>query len=81
LRAVGYGNGLSVHAIAGTHVVLFGFDVPPGQVTDLMGFAITRTEGRPARDSRSPASCSAGSASRRSCGSRSSSVASAQSFR
>jgi hypothetical protein len=33
-----------LHAIAGTHVVLFGFDVPANRVTDLMGFAIKRTD-------------------------------------
>jgi phosphatidylserine/phosphatidylglycerophosphate/cardiolipin synthase-like enzyme len=44
MRAVAYGKGISVHAIAGTHVVLFGFDVPPNSVTDLMGFAIKKTD-------------------------------------
>lgn len=39
---------LSVHAIAGTHVVLLGMDLKPADVPGLLGFAIHRenhTEG------------------------------------
>jgi hypothetical protein len=39
-------KGLSVHAIVGTHVVLFGFDVPKDRVPGLMGFAIKKTDHR-----------------------------------
>jgi phosphatidylserine/phosphatidylglycerophosphate/cardiolipin synthase-like enzyme len=34
---------LSVRAIVGTHVALFGMDLPKAAITDLMGFAIRRT--------------------------------------
>src|ERR1051326_2938962 len=34
--------GLSVHAIAGTSVVLFGLDLPRAQTKDLLGFALQR---------------------------------------
>jgi phosphatidylserine/phosphatidylglycerophosphate/cardiolipin synthase-like enzyme len=44
MRAQTYSDGLSVKAIVGTHVVLFGFDVPRGKVGDLMGFALKRTD-------------------------------------
>lgn len=37
-------NGVSVHAIAGTHVVLLGIDMPPEQTAGLLGFAIHRTD-------------------------------------
>jgi hypothetical protein len=37
-------GGLSVHAIAGTHVVLFGFDLPREQTQDLIGFALKRRD-------------------------------------
>ncbi|HEX2297685.1 MAG TPA: hypothetical protein VHH34_04055, partial [Pseudonocardiaceae bacterium] len=42
--------GLSVHAIAGTSVVLFGLDLPRAQTKDLLGFALQR--GDPAEDER-----------------------------
>lgn len=35
---------LSVHAIVGTRVALFGMDVPKAAIDDLMGFAIRRTD-------------------------------------
>ena len=35
---------LSVHAIVGTRVALFGMDVPKEAIDDLMGFAIRRTD-------------------------------------
>ena len=41
-------NGLSVQAIAGTHVVLLGMNLPKGKCPGLLGFAIRRhdhTEG------------------------------------
>jgi phosphatidylserine/phosphatidylglycerophosphate/cardiolipin synthase-like enzyme len=38
-----YTEGLSVQAITGTHVVLFGFDVPEANVNELLGFAIRKT--------------------------------------
>jgi phosphatidylserine/phosphatidylglycerophosphate/cardiolipin synthase-like enzyme len=44
MRVSGYGDGLSVQAIAGTHVVLFGFDVPKERAPGLLGFAIKRTD-------------------------------------
>lgn len=37
-------DGLSVHAIAGTHVVLLGMDLPKSKCTGLLGFAIRRTD-------------------------------------
>jgi phosphatidylserine/phosphatidylglycerophosphate/cardiolipin synthase-like enzyme len=36
------GDSLSVHAIAGTYVVLLGFDLPQAQTKDLLGFAVQR---------------------------------------
>jgi phosphatidylserine/phosphatidylglycerophosphate/cardiolipin synthase-like enzyme len=44
MKVQAYQDGLSVQAIAGTHVVLFGFDVPKPNVTELMGFAIRKTD-------------------------------------
>src|SRR3954447_6505488 len=44
MRAESAADGLSVHAIAGTHVVLFGFDLPKEQTKDLLGFALQRTD-------------------------------------
>jgi phosphatidylserine/phosphatidylglycerophosphate/cardiolipin synthase-like enzyme len=44
MRAQAYANGLSVQAIVGTHVVLFGFDVPKDDLPGLMGFAIKKTD-------------------------------------
>ena len=38
------GDGLSVQAIAGTYVVLLGFDLPEADCQGLMGFAIHRTD-------------------------------------
>ena len=44
MRAQAYGARLSVQAIVGTHVVLFGMDVPKQDAGALMGFAIHRTD-------------------------------------
>jgi hypothetical protein len=44
VRAQAAAAGLSVHAIAGTHVVLFGFDLPKEQTKELLGFALKRTD-------------------------------------
>lgn len=37
-------QGLTVQAIAGTYVVLFGFDLPKNKCTGLLGFAVHRTD-------------------------------------
>ena len=37
-------NGLRVHAIAGTYVVLLGFDLPEAECGDLLGFSIHRQD-------------------------------------
>jgi hypothetical protein len=37
-------HGLKVHAIAGTYVVMFGFDLPQADCDGLMGFSIHRTD-------------------------------------
>lgn len=37
-------DGLSVHAIAGTEVILFGLDVPEGMAPNLLGFGFERTD-------------------------------------
>ncbi|UKN02242.1 phospholipase D-like domain-containing protein [Paracrocinitomix mangrovi] len=37
-------NGLSIHAISGTHVVLLAFDTTPKAKNNLLGFAIHRTD-------------------------------------
>ena len=42
-------NGLSVRAIAGTDVVLFGLDVSPEAAKGLLGFEIERSRGREKR--------------------------------
>lgn len=47
MRSKASSGGLSVHAIAGTHVVLFGFDVPKAQSKGLAGFALERTGTKP----------------------------------
>lgn len=44
MRALAAADGLSVHAIAGTHVVLFGFDLSKEQTKELLGFALRRTD-------------------------------------
>src|SRR5438034_4869546 len=44
-KAQAYGNALTVQAIAGTHVVLFGFDLPKESIGELMGFTIRKTHG------------------------------------
>jgi phosphatidylserine/phosphatidylglycerophosphate/cardiolipin synthase-like enzyme len=44
MRSQAAGDGISVRAVAGTHVVLFGFDVPDDRVAGLMGFALKRTD-------------------------------------
>jgi phosphatidylserine/phosphatidylglycerophosphate/cardiolipin synthase-like enzyme len=49
MRSKASSGGLSVHAIAGTHVVLFGFDVPKAQSAGLVGFALERTGTKPKR--------------------------------
>ena len=45
MRVRNAADGLSVHAIAGTNVVLFGLDIDPGEIKDLLGFEIERTGG------------------------------------
>ena len=37
-------NGLKVHAVAGTYVVMFGFDLPEADCGGLLGFSIHRTD-------------------------------------
>jgi phosphatidylserine/phosphatidylglycerophosphate/cardiolipin synthase-like enzyme len=49
MRSKASSGGLSVHAIAGTHVVLFGFDLPKAQSVGLAGFALKRTGRKPRR--------------------------------
>ena len=50
MRTVGRDHALSVQAIAGTRVVLFGIDYKPPIPADLLGFAITRSVvGAPAK--------------------------------
>jgi hypothetical protein len=46
MRDQAYGDGVSVQAIVGTHVAMFGFDVPRDGVDGLMGFALKRTDHR-----------------------------------
>src|SRR5262249_47862474 len=43
-------EGLSVHAVAGTNVVLLGLDLPQAETKDLLGFAIQRHD--PVEDER-----------------------------
>ena len=40
MKSVARANGMSVHAIAGTHCVLLAMDAEPAQRQDLKGFAI-----------------------------------------
>jgi phosphatidylserine/phosphatidylglycerophosphate/cardiolipin synthase-like enzyme len=47
MRSAASSGGLSVHAIAGTHVVLFGFDLPKAQAKGLLGFALKRMGTQP----------------------------------
>jgi len=42
--------GVSVHAIAGSHVVLLGLDAEPGAARGLLGFAIHRKDNSPGAD-------------------------------
>jgi len=44
VRTQARNDGLSVQAIAGTHVVLFGFNLPKEQTKNLLGFALKRTD-------------------------------------
>lgn len=44
MRTRNTSQGLTVQAIAGTYVVLLGFDLPKNKCTGLMGFAIHRTD-------------------------------------
>ena len=44
MRSQASHDGLSVHAIAGTHVVLFGFDLPKEATKGLVGFALRRRD-------------------------------------
>src|SRR6266404_3781092 len=44
MRVHGAADDLSVQAIAGTHVVLFGFNLPKAKTKDLLGFALKRTD-------------------------------------
>jgi len=37
-------NGLKVNAIAGTYVVMFGFDLPEAECSGLLGFSIHRVD-------------------------------------
>lgn len=44
MRATKSKNGLKVHAVAGTYVVMFGFDLPEADCNGLLGFSIHRTD-------------------------------------
>ena len=44
MRATNTNNGLKVHAIAGTYVVLLGFDIPRSEADGLLGFSIHRVD-------------------------------------
>jgi hypothetical protein len=44
MRTRASADGLSVHAVAGTNVVLFGLDVPEAKTRGLLGFAIQRRD-------------------------------------
>jgi phosphatidylserine/phosphatidylglycerophosphate/cardiolipin synthase-like enzyme len=44
MRVTKINNGFKVHAIAGTYVVLFGFDLPETDCDRLLGFSIHRTD-------------------------------------
>lgn len=44
MRAESENNGLKVYAVAGTYVVMLGFDMPEADCHDLVGFSIHRTD-------------------------------------
>lgn len=44
MRATNTSDGLKLHAVAGTYVVLFGFDMPEADCDGLLGFAIHRVD-------------------------------------
>jgi phosphatidylserine/phosphatidylglycerophosphate/cardiolipin synthase-like enzyme len=44
MRVIEISNGLKVHAIAGTYVVMFGFDMPEADCDGLLGFSIHRND-------------------------------------
>lgn len=44
MRARNVADGLAVQAVAGTHVVLLGWDYPPERCDGLLGFAVHRTD-------------------------------------
>jgi hypothetical protein len=44
MRVLKENNGLKVHVVAGTYVVLFGFDLPEADCEGLLGFSIQRTD-------------------------------------
>lgn len=44
MRVTSTHDGLKVHAVGGTYVVLFGFDMPEGDCQGLLGFAIHRVD-------------------------------------
>jgi phosphatidylserine/phosphatidylglycerophosphate/cardiolipin synthase-like enzyme len=44
MRVTNIDSGLKVHAIAGTYVVLLGFDLPQAQCDGLLGFSIHRSD-------------------------------------
>jgi phosphatidylserine/phosphatidylglycerophosphate/cardiolipin synthase-like enzyme len=44
MRVTNESNGLKVHAVAGTYVVLLGFDLPEADCTGLKGFSIHRVD-------------------------------------
>lgn len=44
MRVMKVNDGLKVHAIAGTYVVMFGFDLPQADCDGLLGFALHRAD-------------------------------------
>lgn len=44
MRITNTNNRLTVHAVAGTYVVLLGFDLPEGDCDGLLGFSIHRSD-------------------------------------
>src|SRR3970282_261935 len=44
MRVTNTNNGLRVHAIAGTYVVILGFDLPQADCDGLLGFSIHRSD-------------------------------------
>jgi len=44
MRVTNIADGLKVHAIAGTYVVMLGFDLPQAECEGLLGFSIHRTD-------------------------------------